>query len=189
MNGIRLDKYNLGSYTPGAPFWKQILWFFVGAPLFQSYFLPLSSFKVFILRCFGAKIGKGVYIKPGVKVKFPWRLSIGDYCWIGEAAWLDNVASIRLDDHICLSQGVYLCTGNHNWSDPHMGLCEAPIHLKSGCWIAAKAILGPGIVVEEGAVLCAGGVATRKLERMVIYSGNPAIAIKSRTIKEPIMNT
>ena len=68
---VRLDLYTTGSYTPGAPLWKQIAWYFIGAPLLQSYWVPFSGLKVAILRIFGAKIGQQVRIKPGVRVKFP----------------------------------------------------------------------------------------------------------------------
>lgn len=109
---MRLDCYTLGTYTPGAPSWKQLLWYFLGEPLFRSHWLPFSTFKVWILRRFGAQIGQQVRIKPGVRVKFPWRLSIGDYVWIGENTWIDNLAPIAIKSHVCLSQDVYLCKDN-----------------------------------------------------------------------------
>lgn len=177
---MRLNNYTLGAYTPGAPFWKQLLWYFVGAPLVQSYLLPISAFKVWILGLFGAKIGQGVRIKPGVRVKFPWQLTVGDYVWIGEDAWLDNIAPIMIESHVCLSQGVYLCTGNHNWSHPDFKLIPAPIHIQESSWIAAKSIIGPGVTVGWGAVLTLGSVAGHSLEPMTIYAGNPAQPMKKR---------
>lgn len=181
---MRLDRYTTGDYTPGASLWKQMLWFFVGDPLVQSRLLPFSNFKIFVLRGFGATIGEGVRLKPGIKIKFPWRLSIGNYCWIGEDAWLDNVAAIALEDNVCLSQGVYLCTGNHDWSAVNFRLVSTSIHIESGSWIAARAAVGPGVTVGQGAVLCLGSVAGTSLEPMTIYAGNPAVAIKKRVISD-----
>jgi putative colanic acid biosynthesis acetyltransferase WcaF len=181
---LRLDCYTTGTYTIGAPLWKQLLWYFVGAPILRSYLIPFSSLKVMILRMFGAKIGQGVRIKTGVRVKFPWRLAIADFVWIGEDVWLDNLAPITIESHCCISQDVYLCTGNHDWSDRDFALLTAPIHLESGSWIAARATIAAGVRVGQGAVLGLGSVATRSLEPMTIYSGNPAIAIKSRKIKD-----
>jgi putative colanic acid biosynthesis acetyltransferase WcaF len=175
-----LDRYTVGDYTPGASLWKQLLWFFVGDLLVRSRLFPFSGLKVWVLRRFGAAIGQGVRIKPGVRIKFPWRLTIGNYCWIGEETWLDNVAPITLEDHVCLSQGVYLCTGNHDWSDPHFQLRLASIYIESGSWIAARAVVGPGVRVGYGAVLGLGSVATRSLEAMTIYAGNPAASVKKR---------
>ncbi|MBF2097422.1 MAG: colanic acid biosynthesis acetyltransferase WcaF [Gloeomargaritaceae cyanobacterium C42_A2020_066] len=180
---VRLDQYTLGDYTPGAPLWQQLLWYGLGAPLFRSYSLPSSSLKVWLLRRFGAQIGQGVRIKPGVQVKFPWRLQVGNYVWLGEGAWLDNVAPITVGDHVCISQAVYLCTGNHDWSDPHFQLRPAAITLESGCWLGARAVVGPGVTVGTGAVLTLGSVATRDLEPMTIYAGNPAQPLKTRHIK------
>jgi putative colanic acid biosynthesis acetyltransferase WcaF len=183
---MRLDQYTLGDYTPGAPLWKQLIWFFLGAPLVQSRLIPLSVFKIWVLRCFGATIGRGVRIKPGVSIKFPWRLTIGNYCWIGENAWLDNIAPIILEDHVCLSQDVYLCTGNHDWSDLDFKLTAGSIYLESQSWIAARAVVGPNVTVGQGAVLCLGSVAGHSLEPMTIYAGNPAVPIKWRVIAKKV---
>ncbi|OKH56217.1 colanic acid biosynthesis acetyltransferase WcaF [Calothrix sp. HK-06] len=179
---MRLDNYTLGAYTCGAPYWKQLLWYFIGLPLFKSYLLPVSLFKVLIIRAFGAKIGKGVRIKPGVRVKFPWRLTVGDFVWIGEDVWIDNIASVTIENHACLSQGVYLCTGNHDWNHPNFKLTAAPIHIQESSWIAASSSIGPGVIVGRGAVLTLGGVAAHSLESMTIYAGNPAQAIKKRKL-------
>ncbi|RUT07169.1 colanic acid biosynthesis acetyltransferase WcaF [Dulcicalothrix desertica PCC 7102] len=179
---MRLDKYTLSTYTPGAPYWKQILWYFIGLPLLGSYYLPLSSIKVFILRSFGAKIGKGVRIKPGVRVKFPWRLSVGNYVWIGENAWIDNLADVTIESHTCLSQNVYLCTGNHDWNDANFKLLTAPIYIQESSWIAANSVIGPGVIIGKGAVLTLAGVTARSLEPMTIYAGNPAQPVKKRKL-------
>jgi putative colanic acid biosynthesis acetyltransferase WcaF len=183
---MRLDQYTLGNYTPGTAKWRQIGWYFIGSPLVQSSWLPLSSLKVQILRWFGAKIGQGVRIKPGVRVKFPWRLTVGNYVWIGENTWIDNLAEVTIADHVCISQDVYFCTGNHNWSAPSFDLITAPIQIEASSWIAARAVIGPGVVVGQGAVLTLGGVTSRSLEPMTIYAGNPAQPIKQRKYCETI---
>ena len=109
---MRLDLYTVGSsYTPGASLPKRLLWYFLGAVIVRSYLIPFSGLKVWVLKVFGATIGQGVRIKPGVRVKFPWRLTVGDHVWIGEDAWLDNLAPVTIGNHVCISQGVYLCTG------------------------------------------------------------------------------
>lgn len=180
---MRLDRYTLGSYNPGAAYWQQICWYFIGSPLVQSYWLPMSSLKVQILRGFGATIGEGVRIKPGMRVKFPWRLTVGDYVWIGENAWIDNLAPVTIESHVCISQEVYLCTGNHDWSHPDFKLMPVGIQIQAGSWIAARAVIGPGVTVGRGAVLGLGSVTGRSLEPMTIYAGNPAAAIKPRPMQ------
>ncbi len=179
---MRLDNYSTGNYTPGASLWKQLLWYFIGSPLVENHWLPVSNLKVLILRSFGAKIGKGLRIKPGVRVKFPWRLVVGDYVWIGEDAWIDNIANVVIESHSCISQGVYLCTGNHDWNHPDFELIPAPIYIQESSWIAAKSVIGPGVTVGKGAVLVLGGVTGRSLEAMTVYAGNPAVPIKKRKL-------
>ncbi len=180
---MHLDNYTLGDYTPGAPLWKQVLWYFLGAPLFSSYLLPFSAIKVSLLKIFGASIGQGVRIKPKVRIKFPWRLTIGDYVWLGEAAWLDNIAPVTIESQVCISQGVYLCTGNHDWTHPNFALMPAPIIIKESSWLAAYSVVGPGVTIGKGAVLGLGSVTSHNLEPWTIYSGNPAQAVKKRVVK------
>jgi putative colanic acid biosynthesis acetyltransferase WcaF len=181
---MKLDRYTTGSYTPGAPYWKQLLWYFIGSPLLQSHALPISALKVYILQSFGAQIGTGVKIKPGVRIKFPWRLTVGDHTWIGEDTWIDNLAPVTIGSHVCISQSVYLCTGNHDWSHPQFQLKLGAIDIEDGSWVAARSVIGPGVTVGRGAVLTLGGVAARSLEPMMIYAGNPAQPIKSRQLND-----
>jgi putative colanic acid biosynthesis acetyltransferase WcaF len=179
---MRLDRYTVGAYSPGAALWKQVAWYYLGSPLVSSYWMVGSGFKCWLLRCFGAQVGSGVRIKPGVKIKLPWRLVVGDFVWLGENCWIDNVALVTIESHTCLSQDVYLCTGNHDWSSVSFQLKDTPIHIGEGCWIAARAMVGPGVTLGRGAVLCLGSVAGRSLEPMTIYAGNPAQPIKQRQI-------
>jgi putative colanic acid biosynthesis acetyltransferase WcaF len=121
-------------------------------------------------------------IKPGVRVKYPWFLEVGDHCWIGEDCWIDNLAPVQLGSHVCLSQGVYLCTGNHDWTDPHFGLLVKPIVLLDGSWAGAKSILCPGVELGEGAIAAAGSVVIRNIPPWEIHSGNPATLTKKRIL-------
>jgi putative colanic acid biosynthesis acetyltransferase WcaF len=158
------------------------LWHFIGAPLLRAYWLPVSRLKVMILRLFGARVGKGLYIKPGVKVKFPWYLSIGDYCWVGEDVWIDNLAPVTIRSHVCISQGTYLCTGNHDWSSPNMKLFRKPIILQEGSWVGARSVVGPGTVVGVGAIVTAGSVITKDVPAGQIWAGNPAHYVRGRVV-------
>ncbi len=184
-NSIKLAKYAVptSEYSSGVSFPKQLLWFYIGAPLVVSYFLPFSAFKVAILRLFGASIGSRVRIKPGVRVKFPWRLSVGDSCWIGEQVWIDNLAPVAIAHDVCLSQGAYLCTGNHDWSAEAFDLKLGPINIEHSTWIGAKAVVCPGVNIGAGAVLTVNSVASRPLAAWMVYTGNPAQPIKKRAIR------
>lgn len=131
---------------------------------------------------FGAKIGRNVVIKPKVNIKYPWKLSVGNHCWIGESVWIDNLDQVIIEDNVCLSQGAFLICGNHNYKTSSFDLMIAPITLKQGSWVGAKSIVGPGVTLESHAVLSLGSVASASLEAFSIYRGNPAIKIKERVI-------
>src|SRR4051812_48571396 len=103
------------------------LWFVVEALVFANPLVVPYSLKRSVLRLFGARVGKAVIIKPRARVKYPWHLDVGDNAWIGEGCWIDNFVSVRVGANACISQGAYICTGNHDWSDPGMGLVVRPV--------------------------------------------------------------
>lgn len=176
-----LSKFNNDWYNPGASFIKRGLWHCFNACFFTSRF-PSSGFKKFLLKLFGAKVGKGVVIKPGVNIKSPWLLKIGNYSWIGENAWIDNLVSVSIGSNCCISQGAMLLTGNHDYTKPTFDLVAKPIVLEDGAWIGAKAVVCPGVTCKSHAVLTVGSVASADLEAYGIYRGNPAVLTKQRTI-------
>ncbi|HEX9958688.1 MAG TPA: putative colanic acid biosynthesis acetyltransferase [Fibrella sp.] len=177
-----LSRYNNDWFRPG-PRWKIVLWHFTNAWLFNSYAPLPSSVKVGLLRLFGAKVGVGVLIKPAVNIKYPWFLSIGDHVWIGEGVWIDNLTEVTIGNHVCLSQGAMLLTGNHDYRSSTFDLKVAAITLGNGAWIGAKATVCPGVRVESHAILSVSSVATKSLDAYTIYQGNPAVAIRKRDIR------
>jgi putative colanic acid biosynthesis acetyltransferase WcaF len=180
---IQLARYDNSWYRTGGSVPRRAAWLFLGLPILRCGWITSSSLRVRLLRLFGAHIGEGVVIKPSVEVKYPWHLWVGDHCWIGEHVWIDNLVSVRVESNCCLSQGAYLCTGNHDWSDPHFGLKLAPIHLGEGAWAGAKCILLPGTILGRGAVAAAGSVVSGSIPDLEVYSGNPAAFATVRRIR------
>ena len=180
---IDLSRTDSSELVRGRSRFVEALWLFVGAPIVASRFMLSTRVRSQILRLFGARIGTHMYMKPGVRVKFPWYLTVGDHCWIGEDVWIDNLAPVKLESHVCVSQGAYLCTGNHDWSTSNMRLFIRPICLDRGCWVGAKTVVGPGVTVGECAILTAGSVASKDLAPYGIYAGNPAVFTKRRVVR------
>lgn len=184
MNKTDLASFNNDWYQIGASKIKQLLWFAVNALFFNSYLFPFSGLKVSILRLFGAKVGKGIIIKPKVNIKYPWKLSIGDHCWIGEQVWIDNLAEVQIGANVCLSQGAMLLCGNHNYKKTSFDLMVGEIYIAEGAWVGAKTVVCPGISIASHAVLAVGSVLTQDAKPYTIYQGNPAKVIKERVINE-----
>ena len=180
---MRLDLFENPDFERGRSRVIELLWLIVQALVVESW-LPVASLKIQALRLFGAKVGRGVVIKPYVRVKFPWKLEIGDYSWIGEEVWIDNLATVRIGDHCCLSQGAYLCTGSHNWSSERFDLITRPIMIDDQAWLCSRSSIGPGVHVGQGAVLTIGSTATSDLAPWWIYTGNPAKAQRQRFEKK-----
>lgn len=183
---VDLSKYENDWYKKeiGASRLRQVCWYFVNALFFINPLNSSSGIKRFWLRLFGAKVGRGVVLKPAINIKYPWKLSIGDYSWVGEKVWIDNLTSVSIGENVCLSQGAMLLTGNHNFAKTNFDLMIASIVLEDGVWIGAQALVCPGVHCASHAVLTARSVATKNLEPYTIYQGNPAIAVKQRVISE-----
>jgi putative colanic acid biosynthesis acetyltransferase WcaF len=175
-----LSKFDNSWYKPGANIIKQVCWYFTNALFFKTSLFPVSALKVLLLRCYGAKVGKGVNIKPAVNIKYPWRLKIGDYAWIGENVWIDNLEDVIIGKSACLSQGALLLCGNHNYKKETFDLLPGKITIEDGVWIGANATVCPGVTCYSHSILTVGSVATKNMEAYGIYQGNPAVKVRER---------
>lgn len=182
MNKVDLSKYDNRWYNPGSKI-KRLLWYFINILFFKTSIPYPSKLKVFILKHFGAKVGKNIVIKPNTNIKYPWFLEIGDNVWLGEGVWIDNLAEVKIGSNVCISQGAYILTGNHNYKKSTFDLIIKAINVEDGVWIGAKAIICPGVKLATHCVIIAGSIATKDTEPFGIYQGNPAIKIRDRTIE------
>lgn len=177
-----LSSFNNDWYKPGRSLITRALWYLINITFFRS-FIPFYGWKRFLLRLFGAKIGKGVIIKPHVSIKYPWHLIIGNHVWIGEGVWIDNLAKVTLKDNTCVSQGALLLCGNHNYKKSTFDLVVGDITLEEGAWAGAKTVICPGVKMGANTLLTVGSVATSSLEANWIYQGNPAQKLKTRELR------
>jgi len=179
-----LSKYDNSWYNTGGNVLKRLLWYFCNILFIKNEWNPSSVIKVYVLRVFGAKIGRGVVIKPCVNIKYPWNLEIGDNTWIGEDVWIDNLVPVRIGSNVCISQGGLLLCGNHNYKKSAFDLMVGEIILEDGVWIGAKSTVGPGVTCHSHSVLSVGSVATSDMEAYSIHQGNPAIKVRDRVIED-----
>src|SRR4051812_20941735 len=152
--GRRLAAFTGAGYDKGRPMLMQALWFAVLNLVFYKWWLP-ARLRPSILRAFGAQIGNGVFIRHRVRVLWPWKLEVGDNCWIGEDAWLLNLEPIRLGNDVCVSQGALLCTGSHDRRSPTFEYDNGPITVGDHAWIGARATVLRGVSIGRSAVVAA----------------------------------
>ncbi|WP_068113001.1 putative colanic acid biosynthesis acetyltransferase [Tropicimonas marinistellae] len=157
------------------------LWWLTQALLFAPSLQPMYAWRVFLLRLFGARIGKGVLVRPSARFTYPWKITIGDNAWIGDGATLYSLDSIEIGDNACISQDCYLCTGSHDHRSVDFRYNCAPIRIGAQSWIAAGCFVGPGVTVGEGTVVGARALLLQDAEEMSLYAGHPAKRIGSRS--------
>jgi len=179
---VRLSEFDNAWFRPG-PLPLRLAWLVTNRLFLLTSFPWPSGLKRRLLRLFGARIGDGVVVKPRVHVKYPWNLSVGDHSWIGEGVWIDSLGSVSIGANCCLSQGVMVETGNHDWSKPTFDLIVKDVVIDDGAWAAVKSLLLPGSRLASHAILGAGSVLSGGTEPNGVYVGVPARKVKERVIR------
>ena len=167
--------------------WKvkllRLVWAGVEMTLFRLSFHTMSGWRCFLLRCFGARIGRHCKIRRTVRVYYPWNLELGDTCIVGDDVRLYDLGKITIGARAMISQEAYLCAGTHDHTDPALPLLTPPVTVGAEAWVCARAFIGPGVTVGEGAIVAACGVAVKEVAAWTIVGGNPARVIGRRELR------
>jgi putative colanic acid biosynthesis acetyltransferase WcaF len=160
---------------------KRAGWGLVYAILFRTSPRPFHRWRAFLLRCFGARLGRNVHIYPKASIWAPWNLICADLATIADEAIIYNPSIVTLGSHSIVSQHAYLCGATHDYEHPNFPLVSFPISIGEYAWVCARATVQAGVKVGDGAILALGSVAAKDMEPWWVYGGIPARKIKSRT--------
>jgi len=158
----------------------------LATPFFKYSPRILFGWRRFLLRLFGAKVGKHVHIYGSATIYMPWHLDIGDWSAIGEHAYIYNLGRIIVGNKVTVSQRAHLCAGTHDYTDATMPLLKPNIKIEDQAWVAADAFVGPGVTVGQGAVVGARAVVVRDVPPWNVVAGNPVRFVKLRVLREPL---
>ena len=183
----RSTRFRMDQFHSDLTRWNQlerVLWKATWLLLCRLTPAPLHRWRCFVLRCFGATIGKSVRFYGSAEVFLPRNLRIGDHCVVGPKVNLYCVAPIELHSHVMVSQETYLCAATHDHNDQRLPLVAKPILVRSHSWICARAFVGPGVTVGSDVVVGACAAVFRDVGDQQIVGGNPAKRIRIRDIDE-----
>lgn len=141
------------------------------------------AWRRFLLRLFGARIGRGASVYPSCRIWAPWNLEMGDFSSLSHNVDCYSVDRICIGQHAAVSQYSFLCTASHDIADPHLRLMTSPILIGDRAWVCAGVFVGPGIVLHEGAVAAARSVVVKDVGPWTVVGGNPAKVIKRRNLR------
>lgn len=173
----------------GRPAWVVQLWWIVQGTLFRFSPQVLYGWRRLLLRLFGCAVGKGVLIRPSVDITYPWKVSIGDYSWIGDSVTLYSLGNINIGNNVVISQHSYICTGSHDISAPGFDITQEPIVIEDESWIATGVFVAPGVRIGYGAVVGARSSVLFDAPALMVSVGNPAKAIRPRLNPLPSQQT
>lgn len=178
INGI--DPFTKPSFSFGNRFRRQI-WNLTCAILFKPSPRPCHAWRAFLLKMFGAKIGRHAHVYPNARIWAPWNLEIGNHVGIADGVTIYSMDTIRIGDYCVISQGAHLCGGSHDYNSANFQLVAAPIILESRVWVCADVFIAPGVTIPRGSVIGARSVVTRSLpDTWTVYAGMPARKIAER---------
>jgi putative colanic acid biosynthesis acetyltransferase WcaF len=161
----------------------RLIWGVVYYLLFRFSPRPLHAYRALILKAFGARLGKGCHVYPSAKIWAPWNLEMDDQACLGNGVTCYNQAQITLGKKVVVSQGVHLCSGTHDYTDPGFQLFALPIVIGDQAWLCTESFVGPGVTVGKGAVVGARSVVLKDLPEWMVCAGMPAKPIKPRVMK------
>jgi putative colanic acid biosynthesis acetyltransferase WcaF len=156
------------------------LWWAVQATVFRCSPQFAYRWRAVLLRAFGARIGRGVKIRPTVTVTYPWKLVVGDHAWVGDDAVLYSLGEITIGRNAVVSQKAYLCAADHDYQDPSFAIRARPVSIGDEAWVAADVFVGPGVTIGDAAVIGARSSVLNDLPPAMVCVGSPARPIKPR---------
>ena len=180
MNIQELNKYSNPTGFRGRSVLKVQLWWLVYAVLFKPSPQIMYGWRRFLLRIFGAKIGRDVIIRPSAQITYPWKVEIGDYSWIGDDVVLYSLGDIEIGSNTVISQRSYLCTGSHDYASNNFDIYSKKITIGSQCWLATDVYVAPSVSIGNGTVVGARSSVFKSLPSNKICIGSPAKPIKDR---------
>lgn len=160
----------------------RVVWGVIYFVFFRFSPRPLHVWRAFLLKCFGAKVGKGVHVYPGVIIWAPWNLILKDQCGIASGVNLYSQGLITIGRRVVISQGSYICTGTHDYTHKGFPLYTVPITIEDEVWVAADVFIHPGVTIGTGAVIGARSVVTKDMPAWMVCAGFPCKPLKERII-------
>lgn len=145
---------------------------------------PLHGWRRFVLRMFGARVGRGVRVHASVSIWYPPALELGDHVLVGPGARIYNQGRVTIGERTVISQRAHVCASSHDVRDPDFQLVLRPVTIGARCWVAAEAFVGPGVTMADRSVLGARAALFRDAEPDGVYAGNPATFIKPRMMRD-----
>lgn len=179
-----LRTFRLPANFRGRPAWFVQLWWLVQATAFRWSPQALYGWRRFLLRLFGAKIGEGVIIRPTAEITYPWKLTIGNHCWVGDYATLYTLGEIEIGDNACVSQHCYLAAATHDYTRPTFDMLDKKITIEPEVWLATRVFVAPGVTIGRGAVVGACSAVFKDVPAMTVCAGNPASPLRPRLVTE-----
>jgi len=147
-------------------------------------YVPSHSFRLFVYRLVGMKIGVKSTLHIGCRFFDPAVITIGDGTIIGDRCFLDGRARLTIGNHVDIASEVMIYNSEHDFNSEDFHAVSAPVTIGDYVFIGPRAIILPGVTVGKGAIIAAGAVVTKDIPDFAMVGGIPAKVIGERQNKD-----
>lgn len=147
--------------------------------------VPSHWFRKFFYNLAGMKIGKGSVVHMWANFFDPSGISIGSDTIIGDHAFLDGRASLRIGNHVDIASSVMIYNSEHDLESEEFKARTAEVEIGDYVFIGPRVVILPGVKIGKGAAVAAGAVVTKDVPEFTIVGGVPAVKIAERKNKNP----
>jgi acetyltransferase-like isoleucine patch superfamily enzyme len=126
-----------------------------------------------------------VRIYEGVKIWYPYRITIGDDTTLNEGVYLNGFGGLTIGSGVRIGHGTSILTSDHVIDDlsrpiHEAGLLAKAVTIGDDVFIGCKVTILGGVTVGSHAVIAAGAVVTRDVPEYGVAAGVPAKVIADR---------
>ena len=163
MSHFQLEHFRLPSGFRGASALKVQMWWLVQETLFRWSPQWAYGFRNWLAKIFGARIGRGVLLRPSCKITYPWKVSIGEFSWIGDNVTLYSLGDIQIGKNTIVSQNSYICAATHDYTKSTFDILDLPVKIGNSVWLASDVFIAPGITICDTTIISLRSTVTKDI--------------------------
>lgn len=137
---------------------------------------------IFMKNCL-KKLGDNVIFGPGVYIKNPQNIEIGDIVAINEMCYIEGAGGISIGNEVLIAHSTTIISSNHSFNDKTKSISlhpvvTLPIKLEDDIWVGCGVRILAGVTLKKRTIVAAGAVVTKSFSENSLIGGVPAKLIK-----------
>jgi acetyltransferase-like isoleucine patch superfamily enzyme len=129
--------------------------------------------------------GKFSELHTDIKIRFPERVAIGSYVYIGPNAEINGLGKVNIGSGVIIGPNIFIHSANHRFKEANFIPYDQfhdfrEVIIEDNVWIGANVSIAPGSHIGEGCIVAMGCVVSGVIPPLSIVAGNPCKIISQR---------